>query len=98
MVGDAILREIIGADLFGAIAGPDLLLPVRSARAILLLILQLLELRHKELLRLLAVLLLAALGGTAHVDTGRLVDEADRRLDLVHVLPARAAGAREFDL
>ncbi len=45
-----------------------------------------------------AVLVLAALGAADDVDAGRVVLEAHRRLDLVHVLPALAAGAHRRGL
>jgi hypothetical protein len=58
MVGNTTLRVVVGADAFGPIAGPDLAAPLRGARGILLLPLEVIKPRpqHRERLSAIAVL------------------------------------------
>src|SRR5437870_4423998 len=96
MVSHAILREIVGADLFASITGAHLRLAIRRALARLAFILRLLEFAREQFHRLLLILRLRALGSAAHIEAGGLMNDAHRRLDLVDILPARAARARGF--
>ena len=64
----------------------------------LFVLLDFVELCLQHLDRELAIAPLAALGLTGDDDPRRLVHDAHRRLDLVHVLPAFAAGAKSVDL
>src|SRR5690606_36559528 len=98
VVGDAVLEEVIGANLLGPVPGTDLAGAERRVLRSLLLHREGLELRGEDAHGLLAVGELRALRGGAHVYAGWRVDEADRRLHLVHVLAASAARAREFHL
>src|SRR3989344_1934407 len=98
MVGHPILREIVGADLLGAVARAYLCLPLCRPRASFALILLLLDAACEQLHRLFFVLRLRALRRAFHVDARRFVDDADGRLDLVDVLPASTSRARGLDL
>src|SRR3546814_3858410 len=75
MVGDAALREVVGADALGAVAAADLALARCGALVDLPLALLLVEARAQHLHRLGAVLVLRLLVLALHHDTGRRSEE-----------------------
>ena len=96
MVGDAALREIVGADALIAHTGADLAAALGRDGGFDALLLDLIELGGQHLHTLFAVLHLTALLLTGHDDAGWLVDEAHGGAGLVDVLPACAG--RTVDL
>src|SRR5688500_18048431 len=95
MVGDAPLREVVGADAVGTIAGADEALPLARLLRVRLALLLVLDARGEHTPGLLAVLVLAPRVLALDHDAGRKVGEAHRRVGLVHVLAtcsARAVG------
>ena len=98
VVGHAALREVVGADAFGAVAGADhrlARLGLGPLRGVALLFV---EARAQHLHRLFAVLVLAAPVLAGDHQPGRQVGDADRRIGRVDVLPARAGCAIGVDL
>src|SRR5688572_30146808 len=93
MVGHAILRKVVGANLRGAIAGADLRLAHARALGFLLRHLEVQEARSQYLHRPCPVLNLGALILLAHDDPGRDVRDAHRRVGGVDALAARTRGA-----
>ena len=96
VVGDAALREIVGADALIAHTGADLAAALGRDGGFDALLLDLIELGGQHLHALFPVLHLTARLLTGHDDAGRLVDEAHGGAGLVDVLPACAG--RTVDL
>jgi hypothetical protein len=98
VVGHAVLREVVGADLLGAVARADL----RAARVALgrraLLLLDVVELRAQELHGHGLVLVLRLLLLAVHDEPRRDVVDAHGRVGRVDGLAARAARAHDVDL
>ena len=97
VIGDAALREIVGADLLGALAGADLAAAVLRDRVLLLAHLHLVEARAQHLHGFRPVLDLRLLVLLRHDDAGRDVREAHGGVGRVHALAARAARAERVD-
>jgi hypothetical protein len=97
VVGDAALREVVGADALGAVAGADQALARAGDLLLLLARLRVLDARrqHRHGLRLVAVLRAVVLAFDD--DAGRQVGDAHRRVGLVDVLAAGARGAEGVD-
>src|SRR5260370_26825201 len=93
MVGDAALREIIGADAFAAIAGTDQRAALFGALLVQLLLLHLVEPAAQDTQGAIVVLVLAALVLALHFKAGRYVPDAHGAFGLVYMLATRAAGA-----
>src|SRR5262245_53262096 len=93
VVGRAVLREVVGADLRAAVAAADHALARRRALRVDLALEVVEEARREDLPRAGAVLVLALLVLHVDADAGRQVREADRALGLVHLLAAGAARA-----
>mmetsp|Transcript_24717 Transcript_24717/g.82166 ORF Transcript_24717/g.82166 Transcript_24717/m.82166 type:complete len:378 (-) Transcript_24717:300-1433(-) len=89
---------VVCSDLLGARARADLHLALRGDSGLLLLHLHLVQLCAQHLQRQLLVFELRPLLRHEEADAGRLVRQVDRRLDLVDVLPARAARASRVHL
>src|SRR3989338_11044961 len=98
MIGDAILREIVCADLFRAVSRAYLRLTVSGALARLAFVLRLLQFACEELHRLFLVLRLRALARAFHVHASWLVNDTHRGLSFVHILASCAHGARCLSL
>src|SRR3546814_6594998 len=86
VVGHAPLREIIGADAFGAVARPDHRLARRRLGAVDLFALEIVEPRAQHLHRLGAILVLATLLLLDHDEPARDMRDADRAAGLVAML------------
>src|SRR5215213_1901002 len=91
VVGYAPLREVVGADLRGAVARADLGLPEGALLLGTLAHLAFQETGLQYPHRLLLVLELALLVLAGHDQAGRLVRDPDRRVRRVHALPTRTA-------
>src|SRR3989338_8519857 len=98
MVGNAVLREIVGADLLGAVATPDLAFALAGILGGFFFFFQLRKFGSQNLESLFPVCQLTSFVGGAHVNAGRLVDETHSSLYFVYILAAFAAGARIFHL
>ena len=98
VVGDAVLREVVGADLLGALAAADLRLARRRLLGLLALALRLVQAGAEDAHRLRLVLELRALVLHRDHDPGRQVRDPDRRVGRVHRLAARARRAVDVDL
>ena len=98
VVGDAVLREVVRADLLGALAGADLRAARRGLLGRLALALGLVDPRAQHAHRLLAVLELRALVLHRDDDARRQVRDAHRRVGRVDRLAARAGRAVDVDL
>ena len=96
MVGDAVFRIIIGPDLFGSVAGPDLRSTRFSAFGIAGLLFSFVEPDLQLLHRLVAVHMLRLFRARGD-DAGRQVGDTDRRVGGVNVLPTRPLGAHRID-
>src|SRR5262249_12032985 len=92
VVGHSPLREIVGADALGTVAGADLAAAFGGAGGVLLLPLEAVEPRAQHRHGLGAVPMLRAVLLHHHHNPGRDVGHAHRRFGLVHVLAAGAAG------
>ncbi|KAG5730129.1 hypothetical protein E4T56_gene4184, partial [Termitomyces sp. T112] len=98
VIGDAALREIIGADAFGAVAAAHHGLAGLSLGALCLVTHLFIEARAQHLHRLGAVLVLGSLVLTDHDKAGGQMGDAHRRIGGVHMLSARPGRAgRAFD-
>src|SRR6476659_1113201 len=97
VVGDAALREVVGADAVGAVARADEPLPLGGLLRLLLAHLLVLDARGEHAPGLLAVLVLAPRVLAFDHDAGGRVRVAHRRIGLVHVLAAGAARAERVD-
>src|SRR5688500_6422302 len=98
MIGQAILREIVGADLLRAITGFDHAAALVALGVVLLMLLDVEQPALQDLHRLGAVLQLAALVLTFDDDAARHVRDLHRAIGSVHALSARAARGRDVDL
>mmetsp|Transcript_14019 Transcript_14019/g.45236 ORF Transcript_14019/g.45236 Transcript_14019/m.45236 type:complete len:352 (-) Transcript_14019:323-1378(-) len=98
VVGASRVLVVVCSDLLGARARADLHLALRGDSGLLLLHLHLVQLCAQHLQRQLLVFELRPLLRHEESDAGRLVRQVDRRLDLVDVLPARAARASRVHL
>src|SRR5262245_58119852 len=98
VIGQPILREVVGADLVGAIARLHLLAPRLALGSLLLLALDLEQLRAQDLHRLVLVLVLRLLVLAAHLEPRRLVQDLHGRVSRIHRLTAWSARARHLDL
>src|SRR5580658_64760 len=90
VIGEAILREVVGANLFAAIAAADLRLALCRLRGMLLLHLHFVESRTQNTHRLLAVLDLRLLILATHDGVRRQMRDAYRGVGCVDALSARA--------
>ena len=97
MIGHAVLRKIVGADFFAAVARADLIFAVGGILGVLVgdLALQQTGAQHGHGLH--AVLLLRTLVGATHDESGGLVNNLHRRIRCVHTLTALARGAAGVD-
>src|SRR5207237_1372324 len=98
VVGQPVLRKIIGADALAAVAGADHAFALLGPLLVQLLLLHLEEPRPQDAERPLVVLVLAALVLALHVQPGRLVPDAYGAFGLVDVLAAGAAGPHPLPL
>src|SRR5207253_1585826 len=98
VVGDAILRIVVGADLLRARTRPHLGEPRRGLLGRLPLALGLVEARAQDSHRLVAVLQLRALVLHRDDDPGREVRDPHGRVRRVHRLTARTGRAEDVDL
>ena len=98
MVGDAVLREIVGPDLLRALAGADLRPPGGRLLRLLPLPLDLVQPRSQHAQRLLLVLELGLLVLHRDDEARRQVRDPDGRVGRVHALTARAGRAVDVDL
>ena len=98
VVGDPALREVVGADLLGALAGPDLRAALGRDLRLLVGDRLLEQARAQHPHRLVAVLQLRLLVLHRDHDPARLVGDPDRRVGRVDRLPARPRGAVDVDL
>src|ERR1700688_188831 len=97
MIGDAALREIIGADALGTVAGADLLATIPRARRVDALAFGVVDAGAQDVHRGCTVLVLRAAVLHADHDAGRNVGDADRGFGLVDVLAAGALRAHGLD-
>src|SRR4051812_41610371 len=97
VIGHAVLREIVSADLLAAVAGTDLRLTLFRHRGGLPLLLDLVQTRSQHAHTFFAVLDLRLLVLAADDRTGWDVRDADGRISRVDRLPARTGGAEGID-
>ena len=97
MIGDAALREVVGADLLGSLAGAHLAAAILRDGFLLLAHLDLVEPRAQHLHRLRAILDLRLLVLLRDDQPGRQVRDSDRRVRRVHALAAGSARAERID-
>ena len=97
MVGDAALREVVGADAFGAVAAADQAFAFRSNFCVVFAFLRVTNARrqYRQGLRLVLVLRTAIL--TFDDEAGRQVGDAYRRIGFLNVLTACARRAEGVD-
>ena len=98
VVGETILREVIGADLFASFAGADLALARGRSFRVRFFDHVGQDARAQKRHGFGAVLRLRAFFHAHNDRAGRLVGNAHRRFGLVHVLSAGAARAHRVDL
>src|SRR5262249_43569592 len=101
VVGDPVLREVVGADLLAAVARADLRLPLLRPRVVELLLLPLVRAAAGDAHGPVEVLVLAALVLALPfqlVGGALFVPDADGALGFVDVLAARPAGAHLLPL
>src|SRR5262249_22820784 len=97
VIGDPVLRKIVGPDFFRSIAAADLAAPVLGDRLLLLAHFHLVEPRAEHFHGLRAVLDLRLLVLLRHHQAGREVGEADGGIGGVDALAARPARAEGLD-
>src|SRR5262245_28885063 len=97
MIGDAPLREVVGADAFGAIAAADLQFARLRLRTLLPLLFRGKQPRSEQRHGARAVLVLRAFVLTLDHDAAWQMRDAYGGVRLVHVLPARTRGAIGVD-
>ena len=93
MIGDAILREVVGANFLFASAGADLTFAIGGILRLLFALFILEQTRAHDGERFLFVLLLTATILAAHDAAGRNVHHLHRRVGCVHTLTTGTAGA-----
>src|SRR6185295_11251272 len=98
VVSQAILREIVGADLLRAIAGADLAAPRVALRGLTLLFLDLVKLRAQQLHRHRAVLVLRLFLLAVDDEPARQVVDAYGGVGGVDRLPSGSARSHHVDL
>jgi hypothetical protein len=98
MVGHAVLRVVVGADLLAALGGADHAAALGGERRLLLLALDLEEARSQHLERLRLVLQLRALVLALDDHAARLVQDLDGAVRRVDALTAGAAARGDRDL
>ncbi|MNX99056.1 hypothetical protein D3C86_1314880 [compost metagenome] len=96
MIGDAALREIVGADALGAVAGTDLALAVRRTFALHFLAFDIVKPRAQNLHGLGAVLMLGFLR-TGDDQTRRKMGDTNGGVGGVDVLAARTGSTHRID-
>ena len=97
VIGDSVLREVVGADLLGSLARADLAATILRNCFLLLAQFHLVEPRAQHLHGLRAVLDLRFLVLLGHDDAGRDVRDAHSRVRRVDALAARSARAERID-
>ena len=97
MVRHPPLREIVGPDLFGPVAGPDLAAAQVRLLVVAALHLQVIELGPQEGPGLGLVLQLGLLGLAVDDDPGRVVGQTDRGVGGVDALAPVSGGAHDID-
>src|SRR4051812_46060759 len=98
MIGQTILRKVVGADLLGAIAAADHAAPLVANAVGLLLLLDVEQAATQHLHGFGAVLQLAALVLAFDDHTGRQMRDLHGAVRGVHALTAGTAGSRDVDL
>src|SRR5262249_44507085 len=98
MVGDAVLRIVVGTDLLRPFAGPDLRAARRRELGLLLPALELVEPCAKDAHCLLAILQLGLLVLHRNDEPSWKVRDADGGIRRVHALAARSGRAHDVDL
>src|SRR5688572_5528868 len=93
VVGDAVLRKVVGPDLLRSISGAHLRAPLARPRGFLLRHHAIEEARAQDLERLDLVLELRFLILALYFEPGRQMGDADRAVGRVDALAAGAAGA-----
>src|SRR5579884_3758539 len=99
MIGDAVLREIVGADAFAAVAGADQCASLLRPFAVQFLLLQFVDAAAQDTHGPFVVFVLAAFILALHFQLIRraaFVPDAHGTLGFVDVLAAGAAGAHAF--
>src|SRR4029079_14340583 len=97
VVGDAVLREVVGADPLGPVDGPDLAAPGVAGGRVRLLLRLAEEPGAEDAQRLLLVLELALLVLAADHDAGGQVGDAHGGVGGVDALATRAAASEDVD-
>ncbi len=97
MIGDAVLRKVVGANFFFATAGADLRFSMRGIFGFFLALLFLEEPRAHDAQRFFLVLLLTATVLTTHNAAGRDVKNLDCGIGRVHALAPRTTRAANFN-
>ncbi len=90
MIGNAIVREVVGADFFAAVSSANLAVAYVAYGAYGFLVLELKEFGSEHVHGFFAVGVLGALGTRRDDDACWLVGEANGGFYFVYVLPARA--------
>src|SRR5580698_3113123 len=98
MIGDTVLGEIVGAVLFAALTGADLVFAVGGIFRIFLGDLPVKQAGAQDIERLDLVFLLRTLVGATNDHAGGLVDDLHGGIRRVHALPAFAGRAADVDL
>src|SRR6056297_2357562 len=97
VIGDAPLREIVGADTLRTITGTDLGAPIRRPLGFARATLTVEQARAQDLHGARLVLVLGTLGLDHNADSGGLMRDSHRRFRAVDMLPARATGTHRID-
>ena len=98
MIGDAVLGEIVGAVLFAAFAGADLVFAVGGIFRIFLGDLPVEQAGAQDIERLDLVFLLRTLVGATNDHAGGFVDDLHGGIRGIYALAAFAGGAADIDL
>src|SRR5207237_10903208 len=98
MIGDAVLREIVSADFFAAVAGAHLFLALRGILRIFLRDFSLEQARAEHRHGFKFVLLLRALVGVANDQAARFVMNLHGGIGGIHALPAFSGSAASRNL
>ena len=97
VVGDAVLRVVVGADFLAAVAIADLRFPIAGYFGLPLFLLGGIQTAAEYGHRFGLVLVLRAFILAHHHQAGGLVDETHGGGDLVHILPAVSAGVKNVN-